>query len=239
VVVHKLNAMQWFLHAARGGHAESQYRVGLANLYSGGMLGVQALSNLRLAVQQRHVGAWVAYAGYLISVLENGGPPGATGHELELHEAQVTGLLKAAAAAGSPHAMTMLGDCFFDGICVSEEPDVDTAFMWYRRAVAKGHAPAMVALARHLEEVDGVDDHPREILDLYLRAASLGNDEGAYMCGIIFNHPNYGLPRNPHAALSFYRLAARLGHETAASEAADLAAALARGQSDDEADDAD
>jgi TPR repeat protein len=79
------------------------------------------------------------------------------------------------AEAGSSSAMVLLGAMYF----LEDVPGAsdEEAARWFQKATDKGNPAAMYNLATMYETGRGVAKDPGQALDLFRRAAALGNSE--------------------------------------------------------------
>jgi len=82
------------------------------------------------------------------------------------------------ASQGDAKAQFFVGEIFEKGM--GQEPDLELAIMWYRRAVKQDYAPAKMALGRLYELGLGVEKDLVEAMNLYRQASGLEDDEIAY-----------------------------------------------------------
>ena len=94
---------------------------------------------------------------------------------------------------------------------VRREGDVTKAFEWWERASGCGHAEATRQLALSYEYGLGVEKNKAKALELYLKAAELGEQGAAYQLGVIYHCGRCGVAVNKTEALKWYRVAVELG----------------------------
>lgn len=108
------------------------------------------------------------------------------------------------------------------------EPNAEAAARCYTRAAEDGHAEAMLNLSFCFREGEGVGKDVSVAFDWLKRAADAGNDRAQFNAAVALDplHPPYGspaqsdparamIPKDPVAALGFYRQAAAQEHAKA------------------------
>ena len=82
------------------------------------------------------------------------------------------------ASQGDAKAQFFVGEIFEKG--VGQEPDYESAVMWYRRAIKQDYAPAKMSMGRLYEVGLGVEKDLVKAMNLYRQASGLDEDEIAY-----------------------------------------------------------
>ena len=114
-------------------------------------------------------------------------------------------------ATGDAVAMYWIGVCYYNGFGVKE--DTTKAFEWWERASGCGHAGMTYCIAQCYEYEYGLDvgENKTKALELYLKAAELGQKRAAYKLGVIYHCGRCGVAVNKTEALKWYRVAVELG----------------------------
>jgi TPR repeat protein len=114
-------------------------------------------------------------------------------------------------ATGDADAMYWIGVCY--RFAYGVKGDVTKAVEWFERASRCGHAEATFSLAQCYEYEYGLDvgENKTKALELYLKAAELGQKGAAYKLGVIYYHGGCGVAVNKTEALKWWRVAVELG----------------------------
>jgi TPR repeat protein len=107
----------------------------------------------------------------------------------------------------------MVGDFYLHG--TGTEASVPEALRWLTAAALQGHVPAMVVLGGLLLQHESDDpDQAREAVDMFRRAAALGNLDAQYNLGVCLRR-GLGVAQDDAEAERLYRAAALQGHRSA------------------------
>lgn len=160
-------AVNWFELAARGGHAEAQYRLSL--VYMNGLDIWPAAAWLAESANEK------ARANVQLLFPE--------GARIAPQPERAFILAEAAAVQGHAAAQAHLGMLTLRGVgCVQ---DFAAAAVWFERAAAKGDAGGNLGLGLLLEHGLGRAADPLEAAIHYSRAATAGNDAASTALGLM------------------------------------------------------
>ena len=196
---HQRTALKWFLAAAEQGHAEAQHQLGLILAWGPEALrdDAQALVWLRQAAERNQAGAWIDLGWLLQRRSEN--------------YAEVIHCFEQALALGSAAGHFSLG--VFHEHVPGDASALSKALHVSHDAAQLDRAPVQRELGQDLLESSG--GHPsarlKEAVACYRRAAELGDADGQYKVGTLYEHGR-SLPQDVALAAEFYRLAAVQGH---------------------------
>ncbi len=240
VVKDDVEAVRLYRLAANQGSARGQFNLGWNYANGRGVPrdDAEAVRQYRLAVNQGHANAQVdlgrmyeegrgvakddveAVRLYRLAANQgnargqfNLGWNYAYGRGVPKDDAEAVRWYRLAANQGHANAQVELGRMHEEGRGVAKD-DVEAARL-YRLAVNQGSARAQNNLGVMYEYGRGVSKDEVEALRLYRLAASQGNAFGQYNVGDFFARGVGGLSKDLSAARSWYRLAARQGHEGA------------------------
>jgi localization factor PodJL len=130
-------------------------------------------------------------------------------------------LLAAAAQAGSPEAMNLLGVAYAAGAQVPR--DYPMALYWLQKAIDGGSTDAMSNLATMYLRGLGLPHDPANALRWYARAAAGGNVVSMYTVAVMADE-GLGVSRDPRLAQAMYRRAAESGFAPAMMKISDRCA---------------
>ena len=86
------------------------------------------------------------------------------------------------------------------------------AQLWFRKAVAQGHAKSQFNLAFMMERGEGPVGSEYQIVGLYRKAAKQGLDDAQYKMGLIYFDGQLGLSKWITMAAEWFEKAAMQGH---------------------------
>ncbi len=130
---------------------------------------------------------------------------------LEKHLANIP-RWQAGAAHGIPGAMVLVGDCFEEGIGVTQ--DDTEAMAWYRKAAEAGDGTAMYCVGSLVARGRGVAADAAAALAWYEKAAAAGNVPVMLAIGHMY-YSGDGVPQDYEQALGWYQRAAAAGSGSA------------------------
>lgn len=119
-----------------------------------------------------------------------------------------------AAESGDPLAQHLLGQRYYIGLGVPEDPAA--AFRWFRSAADQGYAPAQNQMGILYGEGEAVERDQAEAARWYLAAAESGLREAQYNLGLAYLYGE-GLPQNDAEAEKWLKAAADQGESEAAA----------------------
>ncbi|QDU96062.1 DUF1444 family protein [Lignipirellula cremea] len=153
-------AAQWYQLAAEQENPHAQFHLAEAHRTGQGAVldYAAALRYYQLAAAQGHQGAINAVAGeYDLSEIE----------ELDF------GQVEADAEAGQPHALFLLGQCYYSNQYVPQ--NMSRAVEYWIQAAEQGHVDAMLMLSYCYRDGDGVEQNPAQATYWRGKAADLGH----------------------------------------------------------------
>lgn len=121
--------------------------------------------------------------------------------------------LKRSADLGHANACSECGDLMYAGKGC-QRPDKTRAYEWYEKGSELGSAKCMNSQALMLESDYTIQD-PKKSVELYARAAELGNSDSVLNLGILFQNGAMHVDQNYQLAIKLMRKAARLGNQKA------------------------
>jgi TPR repeat protein len=117
--------------------------------------------------------------------------------------------IEAAANAGDADAQAWMGDCRRLGLV--QEPDLEAAEQWYRKAASQGHVGSIALLASAVDSMDSLSaDAQTEILGMWLVAASAGDTVAQIRVGECYLEGR-GCAANAETAAHWFQVAADRG----------------------------
>ena len=137
--------------------------------------------------------------------------------------AKGVGYVRQAAAANYPDAMGLLGLMYLTGIGLDK--DLALSAQWLRKAAQGGNTRAMMAMIGLARESKCTAIPCEEVQDWIIKAADLGDPEGLYYTGDMYEKGVGKLARDPTKAIDCYRRAAALGNDKAKAALARLGVA--------------
>ncbi len=236
-----MEAMTWYLVAARRGHALSQYRLGMFYMEGYGVEPdpVIALQYLLQAAEQQYAEAEyrvgqcyehgigtevdlaLAYQWYLKAVHHNNAlaqfrlgqwyAEGKAGF-LDKQPVQACQLHTLAAEQGYLPAQLNLGWCHRYG--VGTEVSMEKAVYWYSKAADQGSPAAQDQLAFCLINGLGVDRNEGQGVEFYKKAANQGYIEAQFNLACCYRD-GIGIQQNPALAAHWFEQAAKHGDHQA------------------------
>ena len=121
--------------------------------------------------------------------------------------------LDGAARQGQGEARALLADTETQFQIAGLLPPAE-AVLWLRRAAAREHGKAMLALADALETGRGTARNPSEAAQWYQKLAAAGSAEANFRLGLMYDQ-GLGVPESPTRARDAFARAAELGHPEA------------------------
>jgi TPR repeat protein/ankyrin repeat protein len=118
------------------------------------------------------------------------------------------------ANANDVDAQLLLGQLFFDGLCVQRDPT--KAFEWTKKAADQGNLEAKRQLAQAYEQGLGAAQDPAQAAR-YMKEAAEGGDAVAMGLLAVYLIEGRGVPKNPQLAISWLQKAADSGDYDSAS----------------------
>ena len=199
---HDIRAYPWYHAFAEQGNADAQFMLG--RLFYSAQYDLTWSFNFTPAAPRD------SYNRAREGACDEGYRLGVRQHRSEM--AAAVGWLHKAATAGHAKAQRRLGDIYFEGIGM-EEHNTDMALEWWHAAAKQGHVKAQLRLANWHAQKENLEDHA-QALELYKRAADLGNRKAMYLLGCHYREGDV-VTRNKQEAAGWFRRAAAKGYAKA------------------------
>ena len=143
-------AARWFERATAMGHSDADFYLGYMYLQG---LGVPRNANRAAQLLQRAYRAGDLQANFLLAVMYEAGEGG-----LPRDPRGAVEMLAASAAAGDPYAQVELGNCYYNGVGVTQNHG--SAALWYVKAARVGMPEAQEFIGYMYETGDGIVADP-------------------------------------------------------------------------------
>lgn len=192
-------AAKWFRKAAKQGHVEAQYRLGV--MYRFGWVGkedyAKAKGWFREAAKQGHVQAQFDL-GFMYFEDEDG--------QL-YHRIQASYWFGEAAMQGHVEAQYYIGEMHRRGLALGGKQDHAEAASWYRRSAEEGYTPSLIRLGEiYYCGGFGVERDFAEAVKWYRTAAELGDTWAQFNLGLMY-YRGLGVEKDFAEAAKWYRKA--------------------------------
>ena len=188
--------------AARAGHTEAQYDMGLIHLSGNGVAqdGVEAAYWIGKAAEHGYPAAQCTYAFLFLD--GTGGTGVAQSYEVAAR------WFRKAADQGNADAQEKLGGMFRKG-CGVVQSNVEAA-RWYKLAARQGNSHAQNKLGDMYSNGLGVQQNDVMAVQLFKKAATQGHAKAQYKLGVMFDRGR-GVEQSSEEAVRWYKKAGDQG----------------------------